>query len=69
MCLNDAVVHGIPGSVKLKEGDIISLDVGVLKNNFYGDAAITVAVGEISEEKKKLLEVTEKSLLSRDRTS
>ena len=60
--LNDAVVHGIPGSVKLKEGDIISLDVGVLKNNYYGDAAITVAVGKISKEKKKLLEVTKKSL-------
>ena len=60
--LNEAVVHGIPGSVKLKEGDIISLDVGVLKNNYYGDAAITLAVGKISEEKKKLLEVTEKSL-------
>ena len=60
--LNEAVVHGIPGSVKLKEGDIISLDVGVLKNNYYGDAAITLAVGKISEEKKKLLEITEKSL-------
>jgi methionyl aminopeptidase len=60
--LNDAVVHGIPGSVKLQEGDIISLDVGVLKNNYYGDAAITVAVGKISDAKKKLLEVTEKSL-------
>jgi len=60
--LNEAVVHGIPGSVKLKEGDIVSLDVGVLKNNYYGDAAITVAVGKISNEKKKLLEVTEKSL-------
>jgi methionyl aminopeptidase len=60
--LNEAVVHGIPGSVKLEEGDIISLDVGVLKNNYYGDAAITLAVGKISEEKKKLLEVTEKSL-------
>ena len=60
--LNDAVVHGIPGSVKLEEGDIISLDVGVLKNNYYGDAAITVAVGKISDTKRKLLEVTEKSL-------
>ena len=60
--LNDAVVHGIPGSLKLEEGDIISLDVGVLKNKHYGDAAITVAVGKISDEKKKLLEVTEKSL-------
>jgi len=60
--LNDAVVHGIPGQVKLEEGDIISLDVGVLKNNYYGDAATTVAVGKISDEKKKLLRVTEKSL-------
>jgi methionyl aminopeptidase len=60
--INDAVVHGIPGQDKLEEGDIISLDVGVLKNNYYGDAATTVAVGKISDEKKKLLEVTEKSL-------
>lgn len=60
--LNDEVVHGIPGQVKIQEGDIISLDVGVLKNNYYGDAATTVAVGKISSEKKKLLEVTEKSL-------
>ena len=62
--LNDEVVHGIPGQVKIQEGDIISLDVGVLKNNYYGDAATTVAVGKISDEKKKLLEVTEKSLQS-----
>ena len=60
--LNDVVVHGIPGSLKLEEGDIISIDIGVLKNKHYGDAAITVAVGKISDEKKKLLEVTEKSL-------
>lgn len=60
--LNNAVVHGIPGNLKLQEGDIVSLDIGVLKNNFYGDAAITVAVGKISDEKKKLMEVTEKSL-------
>jgi methionyl aminopeptidase len=60
--INDAVVHGIPAQVRLEEGDIISLDVGVLKNNYYGDAAITVAVGKISDEKKKLLDVTEKSL-------
>jgi len=60
--INDAVVHGIPGQVRLEEGDIISLDIGVLKNNYYGDAAITVAVGKISDEKKMLMEVTEKSL-------
>lgn len=56
------VVHGIPGSRKLREGEIISIDVGVLKNNYYGDAAITVAVGKISAEKQKLMDVTEKSL-------
>jgi len=55
-------VHGIPGNRVLKEGEIISLDVGVLKNNYYGDAAISVAVGKVSEEKRKLLDVTEKSL-------
>jgi methionyl aminopeptidase len=60
--VDDEVVHGIPGSRKLKKGEIVSLDVGVLKNNFYGDAAITVAVGNISTEKRKLLEVTERSL-------
>ena len=60
--IDDAVVHGIPGDNALKEGEIISLDVGVLKNKYYGDAALTVAVGEISTDKKKLLEVTEKSL-------
>ena len=60
--INDAVVHGIPGQVKLEDGDIISLDVGVLKNNYYGDAATSVAVGKLSDEKRNLLEVTEKSL-------
>ena len=60
--LNNVVVHGIPGSVKLQDGDIISLDVGVLKNKYYGDAALTVAVGNIADDKKKLLDVTEKSL-------
>lgn len=60
--LNDEVVHGIPGNIVLKEGDIISIDVGVLKNGYFGDAALTVAVGTISDEKQKLMEVTEKSL-------
>lgn len=60
--VDEAVVHGIPGSKVLKEGEIVSLDVGVLKNNYYGDAALSVAVGEVSAEKSKLLEVTEKSL-------
>ncbi len=60
--VDDEVVHGIPGNRTLKEGEIISLDVGVLKNGYYGDAALSVAVGNISDEKKKLMEVTEKSL-------
>ncbi len=60
--IDDEVVHGIPGNRTLKEGEIISLDVGVLKNGYYGDAALSVAIGNISDDKKKLMEVTEKSL-------
>lgn len=60
--IDDEVVHGIPGERVLKDGEIVSIDVGVLKNGYYGDAALSVAVGEISEEKKNLLDVTEKSL-------
>jgi methionyl aminopeptidase len=60
--IDDEVVHGIPGNRVLKEGEIVSLDVGVQKNGYFGDAALSVAVGEISTEKKKLMEVTEKSL-------
>ncbi|MFN3872923.1 MAG: type I methionyl aminopeptidase [Ignavibacterium sp.] len=60
--IDEEIVHGIPGKRILKEGEIISIDVGVLKNNYYGDAALSVGVGEISDLKKKLLDVTEKSL-------
>jgi methionyl aminopeptidase len=60
--LDDEVVHGIPGNRVLKNGEILSIDVGVNKNGYFGDAALTVAVGEISDEKKHLMEVTEKSL-------
>lgn len=60
--VNEQVVHGIPSSVKLKEGDIISIDIGVYYNGFYGDAALTLPVGEISSKAKKLLAVTEASL-------
>ena len=59
---NNEVVHGIPNKKILKEGEIISIDCGVLKNGFYGDHAYTFSVGEISEEKKKLLDITKKSL-------
>jgi methionyl aminopeptidase len=60
--IDDEVVHGIPGNRALKEGEIISLDVGVQKKGYFGDAALSVAVGTISEEKQKLMDVTEKSL-------
>ena len=61
--VDEEVVHGIPSSVRiLKEGEIVSLDVGVLKNGYFGDAALSVSVGNISEEKKNLLDITEKSL-------
>ena len=51
--IDDEVVHGIPGSRILKEGEIISIDMGVKKNGYFGDAALTVAVGNISEAKQK----------------
>lgn len=60
--VDDEVVHGIPSSRILKDGEIVSVDIGVLKNGFFGDAALTVAVGNISDEKKKLMDVTECSL-------
>ena len=60
--VNEQVVHGIPSSERLREGDIISLDIGVYYNGFYGDAALTLTVGKVSNVAKKLLSVTEKSL-------
>lgn len=60
--VNEQVVHGIPTDRPLQEGDIIGVDIGVLKNDFYGDHAYTFAVGEISEEVKKLLIVTKECL-------
>ena len=59
---NSQVVHGIPNNIPLKEGDIISVDCGALKNNFYGDHAYTFSVGEINKETQKLLDVTKASL-------
>ncbi len=60
--VNDQVVHGIPGQQELKEGDIVSIDCGVLMNGFYGDSAYTFAVGEVSEELKLLMLRTKESL-------
>jgi methionyl aminopeptidase len=60
--MNEEVVHGIPNQRRLKEGDIVSLDVGVNLNGYFGDAAITLPVGNIDEVARSLLEVTEKAL-------
>jgi len=60
--INEEVVHGIPGRRTLMEGQIVSVDLGCIVNGFYGDSAATFPVGEISEEKRKLLEVTKRSL-------
>lgn len=62
MSPNEQVVHGIPNSDPLQEGDIISVDCGALKNGFYGDHAYTFAVGQIDEDVKKLLDITKESL-------
>lgn len=62
MSPNAQVVHGIPNDKPLQEGDIISIDCGALKNDFYGDHAYTFAIGEVDEETKKLLEITKQSL-------
>jgi len=60
--VNEEVVHGIPSKRILKEGDIISLDFGVLYDGYFGDAAITVPVGVVSEEAAALIETTEQAL-------
>jgi methionyl aminopeptidase len=60
--VNDQVVHGIPSSRPLTEGDIVSLDIGVKLNGYYGDSAITVPVGTIGAESRRLLEVTQEAL-------
>lgn len=60
--INEEVVHGIPSLKKLKNGDIVSIDIGAVINGYYGDAARTNPVGDIDEDLKKLLDVTEESL-------
>jgi methionyl aminopeptidase len=61
---NSMVVHGIPGPYELKRGDVISLDVGVKKDGWVADAAMTVPVGSVSAEARKLLEVTQRALFA-----
>jgi methionyl aminopeptidase len=60
--INEEIVHGIPGQRRLKEGDLVSLDVGVNYHGYYGDAAISLPVGDVDPAARKLLEVTEKAL-------
>jgi methionyl aminopeptidase len=60
--INQQVVHGIPGDDPLKEGDIVGLDFGVFHKGYFGDAAITVAIGPVAPETEKLLRITEECL-------
>ncbi len=60
--VNEVVVHGIPSGLVIKEGDIVGIDLGVIHDGFYGDAAVTIPVGEVSDKVMHLLDVTEKSL-------
>ncbi len=60
--LNEEIVHGIPGQRVMQQGDIVSVDVGVIYKGYHGDAAVTVAVGEIDSETQRLLDVTAESL-------
>jgi methionyl aminopeptidase len=60
--INEEVVHGIPGDRKLVQGDIVSVDIGVFKDGFYGDMAFTYPVGPIDSEKQRLMDVTQSAL-------
>ncbi len=60
--INEQVVHGIPSDREVKEGDVLSIDCGVLKKDFYGDSAFTYAVGEVSDEVLNLMKATDESL-------
>lgn len=60
--IDSEVVHGIPGKRVIKEGQIVSVDIGAIVNNYYGDSARTFAIGEVSEEKQRLMEVTQEAL-------
>jgi len=60
--VNEQIVHGIPGRRRLEEGDIVGLDMGVIIDGFYGDSAMTVPVGRVSDAARKLMAVTEESL-------
>ena len=59
---NDVIVHGIPGDYRLEEGDILSLDCGAIIEGYHGDAAVTIPVGQVSEDASRLMKVTDESL-------
>ena len=60
--INEEIVHGIPSNRPLRAGDVVGLDFGVVYDGFYGDAAVTVGVGEVGEEARRLMQVTEEAL-------
>lgn len=60
--VNHEIVHGIPGNKVIKEGDIVSLDVGAVVNGFFGDAAVTAGVGKMSQEAQALIDITREAL-------
>jgi methionyl aminopeptidase len=60
--INEEIVHGIPGERVLHEGDIVSVDVGAIYKGYHGDAAITVAVGQIDDKSQELLDITSEAL-------
>jgi methionyl aminopeptidase len=60
--VNDAIVHGFPSRAELKEGDVVSVDVGVFKNGYHGDSAYTFAIGSVNDDIRKLLSATKVSL-------
>jgi methionyl aminopeptidase len=62
--VNEEIVHGIPGPKKLKEGDIVGLDLGCIVDGFYGDAARTVGVGEVTEDARRLMRTTREALFA-----
>ena len=59
---NEVIVHGIPGKYRLRDGDILSIDAGAIYDGWHGDAAFTMAIGDVSPEAKQLIEVTEQGL-------
>ena len=62
--VNEQVVHGIPGGLVIREGDIVSMDLGAIVDGLYGDSAVTVAAGSVPEEVLRLLQVTEEGLMA-----